>query len=402
MGSLEKYLETSNNIKRFEKHGWRSIWKRKLGALKKKGSKTDYFFVGYDPGLTGAIALVDMKGGLAGVKSGRELKESEVVEFIRAFGKPVFVCADKTPPPAAVEKLAAIFEAGVFAPRDVLSVDDKRELCRELAIENAHERDAAAAALNAYNFHLNKIKNLRKKFADYEIAEILRGKPQNVPAEAAEEQKEKRITDVPALLRQMKVIEEDRRRLRQTIRVIEERLAAREKEKPPQAKEKSPDERIAEKNRRIAQLNAAVGKAEAALAEERKNKRTIARYYELALAGKKPAKVLEELSERAILELEKTLGIARGDVVACKKPGGKRPAEMLAQRGISVLIVKGLPEEVEKLLEEKKIIILTLEQVKIEYANGIAIVEKNEKAEDVEIEGIIKNYRESRGGTQTD
>lgn len=362
----------------------------------------DYFFVGYDPGLTSAIALVDMKGGLAGVKSGRELKESEAIEFIRAFGKPVFVCADKTPVPAAVEKLASIFETGVFAPTAVLSVDEKKGLCRGLALENAHERDAAAAALNAYNFHLNKIKNLRKKFADGEIAKIIQGKPQEAPKEVTEERKETRKTDVPALLRQMKIIEEDRRRLRETVRMLEERLATQEKERPAEAREKGVDERIAEKNRRISQLNAAVGKADAALAEERKNKKNIARHYELALAGKKSAKVLEELSESAILELEKRLGIAKGDVIICKKPGGKRPAEMLAQRGISIIIAKGLPEEVEKLLEEKKIIILHPEQVKVEYANGIAIVEKNERAEDVGIEDIIKSYRESRGGAQAD
>ncbi len=365
----------------------------------------DYFFVGYDPGLTSAVALVDLNGNLAAVKSGRGLKESDVIGFVRAFGKPVFVCADKTPAPAAVEKLAAIFEAGVFAPKKPLSVEGKQALCRELAVENAHERDAAAAALNAYNFYINKIRNLKKKFTDEQTAKILQGRPQEEPKEKEVGVEKGRKTDVPALLRQVKIIEEDRKRLAEKARLLEEKLAECEKraEAPTRAEEKNADKAAAEKNRVIRELRQAAARTESVLAEERKNKKTIAKYYELALEGKKPVKIIEELSEHAVLALERSVGIAKGDVLLVKKPGGgKKPVEMLARHEISAIIVKGLPDEVVGLLEEKKVKTYAPEHVKLGYENGIAFVEKYEKTEEVEIEGIIRSYRESRGSAQAD
>jgi len=120
----------------------------------------DYYFVGYDPGTTSAISVVDLEGTVIASLSGRYLREKEIVRFIMEYGKPIVIASDVKRAPQVVRKLAARFEVAVYHPKNNVALDRKRKI---LDCENRHERDAAVGAILAYRDCANKIRNLRKR-----------------------------------------------------------------------------------------------------------------------------------------------------------------------------------------------------------------------------------------------
>ena len=125
----------------------------------------DYYFVGYDPGTTSGVALVDLNGDVIASLSGRSLKEGEIVRFIMEYGKPIVIACDVRRTPGLVKKLAGRFEVGVFHPKNNVGRGRKRQI---LDCEKRHERDAAVGAILAYRECANKIRNLQRR----EIGEI--------------------------------------------------------------------------------------------------------------------------------------------------------------------------------------------------------------------------------------
>ncbi|MFH1788469.1 MAG: DUF460 domain-containing protein [Candidatus Altiarchaeota archaeon] len=115
-----------------------------------------YLIVGVDVGTTSAAAVLGFDGQVAGLKSARGFGVDDIVAFIRDYGIPAVVACDVSPPPKAVSRVASSFGANLFEPDVSLSVDEKLVLTRQHTCGNPHERDALAAALNAYR----KLKNL--------------------------------------------------------------------------------------------------------------------------------------------------------------------------------------------------------------------------------------------------
>ncbi len=106
--------------------------------------------MGFDPGTTAALAVVDLRGSLVLLRTFRGgLKEA--VSILRSY-EPAVVASDKKEL-EAVRKLAAAFGAVAFFPEKDLSVAEKKRLAAPFPVANDHERDALAAALNAYRKH---------------------------------------------------------------------------------------------------------------------------------------------------------------------------------------------------------------------------------------------------------
>ncbi|MGC9516796.1 MAG: DUF460 domain-containing protein [Methanomicrobiales archaeon] len=127
--------------------------------------------VGFDPGLTVGIAILDLNGDLISLKSCKEIPISEIINYIISFGKTLILATDVYPPPKKVKKLATLLNAKIYSPKKVMSVENKIEIVESHLNQksliqrpnNAHERDALAAAIKTYKNYQNKLKKIDKR-----------------------------------------------------------------------------------------------------------------------------------------------------------------------------------------------------------------------------------------------
>lgn len=138
--------------------------------------------LGFDPGETVGLALVDLEKNAILIKSIRNAGIDKVIEEARSFGKPILVASDVTPAPQAVKKLAAAFGAEVFCPEVSLSVEEKKNLAEVYGYGDAHQRDALAAALRAHTEVSSLIERARRKGTNYEevVEDIIKGRSPHI------------------------------------------------------------------------------------------------------------------------------------------------------------------------------------------------------------------------------
>jgi predicted RNase H-like nuclease (RuvC/YqgF family) len=123
--------------------------------------------VGYDPGVTTGVAILDLDGSVLSVLSARNLDRTDVAEHCVKFGKPVVVSTDVSNPPEAVKKLSSAFGAKLFYPLENMTIEEKRDLVRRFDSQNkvrtSHERDSLAAAAKAFTFYAQLFENTKQK-----------------------------------------------------------------------------------------------------------------------------------------------------------------------------------------------------------------------------------------------
>lgn len=116
-----------------------------------------YLIVGVDPGKTAALAFLDLHGEVLYLTSKRFAELSWFVDTIRSVGSPVVVASDKKNPNRLVTELASVFDAVLFAPGSDVLVSKKKDITRDIPVENLHERDALSAAKIAYFHYANTL-----------------------------------------------------------------------------------------------------------------------------------------------------------------------------------------------------------------------------------------------------
>ncbi len=109
------------------------------------------------------MAVLDLKGNVIRTVSARSFSISDIIEVMVETGRPIIVATDKYPPPATVEKIKRAFNAILHAPSTSLSIEQKIKDTRNIAHSNDHERDALAAARDAYRSYKNKLEQIEKK-----------------------------------------------------------------------------------------------------------------------------------------------------------------------------------------------------------------------------------------------
>ena len=155
--------------------------------------RRDHVIVGMDPGTTTAVSVVDLDGGVLDVFSTRTADTAEVIEWIIERGRPIVVAADVTPMPETVEGVRRSFEAAGWEPHSDLPVDGKKHRTREEAYDNDHERDALAAALEAYDAHEDQFERVAEKVPpQHDLGDVL------ARVVAGEESVEAVLTDLAA------------------------------------------------------------------------------------------------------------------------------------------------------------------------------------------------------------
>ena len=115
--------------------------------------------IGVDPGSTSAVAMMDFRGELISVQSGKNFPPREIISEIVETGKPVIVACDKAKIPSKVEKIANSMGAEKFTPEEDLGKERKRELGRG---DNDHEKDAVASVKHAYKQLRPKIEKINE------------------------------------------------------------------------------------------------------------------------------------------------------------------------------------------------------------------------------------------------
>lgn len=106
---------------------------------------------GIDPGMTTAYALLGISGDFVLSRSAKELDIKQLLLEIHSQGKVIAVGTDKAKVPGLVGEFAAKTGSKVYFPREDLRVLEKKDATAAFPVHDAHEMDAIAAALLAYN-----------------------------------------------------------------------------------------------------------------------------------------------------------------------------------------------------------------------------------------------------------
>ncbi len=393
-----------------------AVEKDKIEFIPLKKSKP-HVIVGVDPGTTTAVAVLDLNGNVLGVKSKKGWNPSEVIEYITSLGKPVVIATDKSNPPEFVLKLRASFQAVLHTPRDDMSVERKRHLTSKFVFLNDHERDAIAAAMDAYNSYKNKLRNVEKRIpmgmdVDAVKAEIIRGTPLK-DIIAGEESKDKKEAEPPSQSEEVKALRDDLLRKDRIIRELEEENRLLRKEIKSLKDEierlrarivtlsKEEHERVRRENyiktleHELKELRKELREKDRMIEELNKRIEVLKRMKILEFRGWKGIKVLKKFTRDEIERLEKSLGINEGDVIYIEDSsgGGKVTAEYLCDKKIKAVIVRNEMSHLAKsVFEERGIPVIDKSEVEMEIGEDLAIInsEKFEKLYNLKIEDMKK------------
>ncbi len=178
------------------------VYKSKIlfGSISERPQRP--IIVGFDPGVSSGIAIIDLKGDILYVNSFKNLDRGSMLDVILQHGKPIIIAVDVKEIPDSVRKLAAQLGAHVFTPEQDMSTAEKRELSLKALKgkmpRDTHQRDAIAAAYKAYTFMRSKLEHIDSYLARLGIGldpesikvEVIKGKS---IAEAIEREIERRL-----------------------------------------------------------------------------------------------------------------------------------------------------------------------------------------------------------------
>ena len=350
--------------------------------------------VGIDPGTTTAIAVLDLNGNLMGVKSQKNWKLHNVIDYILSFGKPIVVATDKSAPPDYVLKIKAAFNAILYAPKEDISVEKKKYLASKFKFINDHERDAIAAAKDAFNSYKNKLMSVEKRIpvgfdSDKIKAEILRGVPLKDLLERKEKviKKEKVVheeishADVERKERIIRELEEENRilklklsELKNEIEKLRSKLVALSRE----------EHEIVRRDNYVRSLETGMLELRKMLKEKDKEIEKLNRRIELLkkmkfleFSGWKGVKVLRKFTKDEIERVEREYGINEDDVIYIEDSsgGGKLSAEMICNKNVRAVIIKNeMSHLAQSVFDENEIPIIHADEIEIESGDGIAVV----------------------------
>jgi len=156
----------------YKNTGSEGIKESNLIFKSQKSSRTTRgIIVGYDPGLTVGIAILNLNGEMISLDSFKEIRRSEIISHIIGHGNTVLVATDVYPAPKTVRKIATTLNSKIWTPYKDMSVESKIEIVDGFTEEgnslnvpqNAHERDALAAAVKTYKDHTKKFRQIEKR-----------------------------------------------------------------------------------------------------------------------------------------------------------------------------------------------------------------------------------------------
>ncbi|HON81554.1 MAG TPA: DUF460 domain-containing protein [Methanoregulaceae archaeon] len=406
--------------------------------------KPRYLIVGIDPGTTTGIAALDLDGNLQFLSSSRQMAMSEVIEAIYKVGKPLIIASDVHEMPYSVEKIRRAFNAAAYTPRQDMSVETKLELTAPLPYQNDHERDALAAALEAFRSHRNKFQNLLRRVPPgYDLDEVragvvrgqaleqvladIRGKERPRETEAPkieiDAKRDERIRILDGTVKRLKGVvrelqEEVRKKDHEVIRLQSriKRIRSREDQKMRREAE------LATRDAIIANLKKRLRREERTVQKLRKRMEKILVHEEASVDERMvPLKSLSSLTREGVKALSDELGIREGDILYVQRIDvwGRSAARELAQMGIDALVTRvheyaRIDPQLVAIFREAEVPLVNSDSAGIVMKGNIAYADRDrldeavrsweegqkeyrrEKKEQL-LEDIFREYRSERG-----
>lgn len=138
--------------------------------------------VGFDPGTTAGLAVLNLNGELLLLKSLKHWNRGSIILEALSVGDPVLIATDRAEAPRAVRELAqslnlAVFETGKDeALEDKISIINEYASKRSVSIGDEHQASALYAALKAFNSFKNDFRNIElnveRRISDFKEALI--------------------------------------------------------------------------------------------------------------------------------------------------------------------------------------------------------------------------------------
>ena len=353
--------------------------------------------VGYDPGTTAALAIIDTRGRVLFLKSKRGFKKGEIIDTITDMGKALIVAGDRRPLPKSVEKMARSLGCRYFYPKKSLSIVEKNWLVREFMkeIKDDHEKDALASALFAFKHYSKVFKRTYdilalqglSKFYDKVVETVVTGEVENI-AEAINavlktrekvEVPDKKIIDEKKVLdrtlsryqERIKLLEKDIKILKESNERLKKQLEIREKDIRYYKKkldEKVDFESVASVKKKTEQLESEA-KESMSLIEKLKlfRKIELKNYYPIIEIEEIRGNIVKDIDENLDLEDRVVLG------------ENIENAQILNDYNIKALIA--LEEPSERILEKVNFPVIVKKDISIEKVKNISSVRKQELEE---------------------
>jgi len=307
--------------------------------------KPRYLIVGIDPGTTTAVAALDLDGNLMHLQSSRQMNMADVIESLYRVGKPLIIASDVQPMPYSVEKIRRAFSAVPYSPRQDTSVDTKMELTAPFNYGNDHERDALAAALDAYRQYRNKFQNLAKRVPpghdlDEVRAGVIRGQaleqvlgdmnaeaPEAVgeaPAKPVDGRHDERVRVLDGMVKRLRAfvseLEEEVKVRDYEIHRLQARLRNVHSQRDVQL---AKDTEIVKRDAIIQSLKKRLKKEERHSGNLSKRITRIKKFAELSMEGEViPVKVMDALTKEGMRRLALEEGILEGDIIFVNRTDG--------------------------------------------------------------------------------
>jgi predicted RNase H-like nuclease (RuvC/YqgF family) len=406
--------------------------------------KPRYLIVGIDPGTTTAIAALDLDGNLQYLGSSRQMAMSDVIEAIYTVGKPLIIASDVHDMPFSVEKIRRAFNGIAYSPRQDMSVEAKVETTASFPYQNDHERDALAAALDAYRNYRNKFQNLLRRVPPgYDLDEVRAGIVRGHPLDQVlGDLKGKTVTKKPEIPKveapspvdeRIRVLDGTVKRLKFLVQELQEEIQKKDHEiirlQSRVKRVRSQQDQKLRKDSELAKREAIIGSLKIRLRREEKTSRKLRRRMEKIRAHEEaapggetvPLKLLSSLTREGVKALTDEYGIREGDCLYVPRMDvwGAHAARELVQTGIDAVIVKigaasRIDPQLEAIFREAGMPLLASDSVGVAIVGGVvyadrdlleaAIITWDEGQKEYErkkkeqlIEDIFREYRTERG-----
>jgi len=125
--------------------------------------------VGVDPGVTVGLAALSLNGVPVFVDSKRGWAFPDLIRAVSELGEPTIISSDVVPASEILERLSVSLNAVLFVPLISMGGEEKHQTAKDyvegygLKLKNAHEVDALAAAVKAYQHYRNKFEQVEAR-----------------------------------------------------------------------------------------------------------------------------------------------------------------------------------------------------------------------------------------------
>jgi len=368
--------------------------------------KPRYLIVGIDPGTTTAVAALDLDGNILSLASSRQMTMSDVIEGIYRVGKPLVIASDVHEMPFSVEKIRRAFSGIAFSPRQDMSVETKQELTAPFQYQNDHERDALAAAMEAFRSYKNKFQNLLRRVPpgndlDEVRAGIVRGQSLEQVLSEMKGKPVRLVTEAPKVEidarsdERIRILDGTVKRLKVLVNDLQEELQKKDHEiirlQGRVKRIRSQQDQAFRRDTELVKRDAVIASLKQRLRrEERKSEKILKRMkkiraHEETGTGEQDSmlKLLPSVTREGIRALSEELGIREGDLIYVSRVDvwGKNAARELAGSGIGGLVAKLPPgarfdPQLEAIFREASVPLLSAESAGAVMRGGTVTAER--------------------------